>query len=111
MTDQELKARIMGEVGRIYWLRKAINYLTIKLYALGILSVGLLSTVSVQNVIANMPPLADVAAVARFMLSAVVNTEVIVQILFMGALVVAALFVADIVRQLANLRQPHTVRA
>lgn len=93
-----LEQNVMARVRRIYYLRKLTGPTALKAYALGALVVWLASLVSLVNVFANMPSLATPLSLVRFFASAVLQTEVAVQAVLVGAVVLAGLMVRDIVR-------------
>lgn len=93
----------MARVRRIYYLKKVVNPLMLKLYGVGVLSVGVASLVSVKNVLANMPALTDVGSMYTFTASAILHTEASVQL----ALGVLAVFVVFILRD-ATKNFSHT---
>jgi hypothetical protein len=94
----ELEQKIMKQVTRTYYLKKVFNPLMFKIYALGIAFVGISSLVSVSNVFKNMPSLLDFGSVFRFVNSAIVNTELTVQLVLGVAVVIGVLLIRDTIK-------------
>jgi len=107
MQNVELTKRIMRRVYFVHVLRSVLSPLSLKAYAFGLFSVGIVSLVSLSNVIANMPQLGDLAGLSGFLLVAFANTEVAVQLLALGILVAFVLLVRD---ALNSFRQPISIR-
>ena len=97
-TQKELKMSIMGRIYVAYALRRVFRSSTIRaLLSVGSLA-GILSFVSVLNVLKNMPSLRNPSELYSFSLSALYNTEIAVQ-LSIGILFVAVLwFTRDMIR-------------
>ena len=88
----------MSHVRRIYYLRKLTGPTALKAYAFGALAIWLASLVSVVNVLTNMPSLSAPGSLLRFLASAVLQTELAVQALLVGAFVLLLLIVRDMMR-------------
>jgi len=87
---------VMSRVHRIHALRRVFGPTALKLYGLGVFALGLFSTVSVANVVANTPsaPLAS----ARYLLHALAQTDVLVQVLVLGIMLSAVMLARDLFR-------------
>lgn len=94
----QLKKKIMRRVYFSYFLQRVFNSFTLKAYALVFFAGVIVSQVSMTNVLANMPRLTEVNALYRFSASAFLNTEFIIQILSVGALIVIFLLLKDITK-------------
>lgn len=89
---------VMARVRRIHTIRRFMHPTLLKVYG-GVLLMGVLaSTVSLANIFANMSSLATPAQVVRFIVAAVTHTEVVVQIITGGVVVLCILLVRDIVK-------------
>lgn len=86
---------------RIHYLKRIINPLMLKVYALVLGGAGMLSLVSIKNVFINMPPLFEAESVYRFLISALRDTELPVQVILVVLFVCAALLIRDAVRNFA----------
>ncbi len=87
----------MRRVYTMYVLRRAMSNRALKIYiALASLG-GTLSLVSVTNVVKNMPDLFDMNAWYDFALSAVGNTEFLVQACLAAALVALVALMAEFI--------------
>ena len=87
---------VMKRVRRVHFLRQYINRTTLKLYGAGILAGTLAGVVSISNVFANMPSLTTPGHIAQFFMNAVMHTELMVQALVVGLVIVTALTIYDI---------------
>ena len=91
----------MNRIRRIYYIRKVVNPLALKIYTLSFALIGLSFLVSVKNVIANMPSLLDINSIYTFTSSAFLYTEPSVQIILAIAGVSLLWLIRDIVRNIA----------
>jgi hypothetical protein len=89
---------VMARVHRIYLMRRFFNPITLKVYGATVLFGTLVSLVSVVNVYANMPSFRAPKALLTFSYRAVINTEVLVQLLLIGFVMVIGLGVRDILK-------------
>jgi len=96
--DTQLKKKIMRRVYFTYFLRKVFNPFAIKIYTIVSFAGFIASQVSLVNVVANMPSMTNIDALYRFSTSAFLNTEFVVQLLSVGALVTIFLLLKDIVK-------------
>ncbi len=101
----------MKRIRRIYYLKKVINPLMMKVYALLVLTLGIGSLVSVQNVIANMPSFAELGSVYRFSVNAFLYTELPVQIVVGATFIIALLLLRDAAKNFFTTPQPERVQA
>ena len=97
MEANVLKKKIMRRVYAVYVLRKVINRFSLKCGALILFAVGVISVVSVTDVIANMPYLLDTAALFYFSKYAFMNAEMTVQVLLLGTTVFMVWLAKDLV--------------
>ena len=87
MEANVLKKKIMRRVYTTYVLRIIINRFSLKCAALVFFAVGVISVISVTDVLANMPNLLDTAALFYFSKYAFMNAETSVQMLLLGTTV------------------------
>ena len=86
MEANILKKKIMRRVYTTYALRLIINRFSLKCTALVFFMVGVVSVVSVTDVLANMPNLLDTVALFYFSKYAFMNAGLLVQALFLGTI-------------------------
>ena len=84
MEANILKKKIMRRVYAMYALRLVINRFVLKCAALIFLGVGVVSVISVTDVLANMPHLLDTMALFYFSKYAFMNAELSVQAFLLG---------------------------
>lgn len=89
---------VMARVRRIYLMRRLFNTTTIKVYGAVVLLGALASVVSITNVYANMPSFMSPKEMFTFSFRAVLNTEVLVQLLLVSFVMVIGLTVRDILK-------------
>jgi hypothetical protein len=89
---------VMARVRRIYLMRRLFNTTTLKVYGAVVLFGALASVVSVASVFANMPSFTAPKEVFTFSFRAVLNTEVLVQLLLVSFVMVVGLTVRDILK-------------
>lgn len=95
--NTQLKKKIMRRIYFTFFLRKVFNPLATKMYVLASF-VGFIATqVSLVNVVANMPNVTNIGALYIFSTSAFLNTEFVIQLLFVGMLSATFLLLKDIV--------------
>lgn len=99
----------MKRVERIHYLKRIINPLMLKMYGLLLATAGMLSLVSIKNVLLNMPSFFDMPNTYHFFVSALQDTELSVQAIFAVLCVLVVLFVRDAVRNL-TLHTPYAAR-
>lgn len=107
MTDDFIvHSRIMRRVRRVYYLRKIFHPAAVKAYAGGALLLGVLSLVSVMDVIANIP--AGTGAPLYYVMNAFLHTEIVVKVAVVAFAVIAGLLIRDIAHM---AKSPHFARA
>lgn len=94
MKNNTLSQRIMRRVYVVYMLRRATSPTALRIYSLLALFVGIVSLVSVGNVIANLPA-EGFFSFYDFSMYAFMHTELVVQLLVVGALVFSLWLVRD----------------
>lgn len=101
----KIKENVMRRVQMIRTFRPLVSDLSaaIVLFLLALYGIG--NEVWVAQVVANMPPLLDIAAVTRFVVAAFANTELIVQVCAVLALLAAVWTARGVARSLAELIQ------
>jgi len=109
MTNNKLKKRIMRRIYVLFVLRKLINAKAMKAYTVTGFIYGVLSLVSIGNIVANMPQISDLSGLLTFVLYALTHTEFVVQILIFGTLAVSLWLVKDIAQE--SKVAPHFGRA
>ena len=84
---ESIQKRTMRRVIAVYYLKKVINMVTLKIGILTLTALAFGSLVHVAAVFNNMPQLTDVGALLQFSLAAFFNTGVVVQgiVLALGA--------------------------
>lgn len=97
----------MRQVWGIYILRQLTSP-ALRLGALCVIAVALVSSVSIKNVLANAVATSGLSGLARFSLYAVLDTTVFVQILLFLALALALWFTVDAVRTAIFTRSMQT---
>ena len=97
MEANVLKKKIMRRVYAMYVLRLIINRFALKCVALVFFTVGVVSIVSVTDVLANMPYLLDTAALFYFSKYAFMNAELTVQAFLLGITVFMMWLAKDLV--------------
>jgi len=100
-----LEQKVMARVRRMYYIRKAVSPTALKMYTLVGTALGLVSLVSVTNVIANMPSPLSMLNFFSFFSSAFRNTEATVQVLFAGLCVFTALVLRDVFQAVRGVNQ------
>lgn len=83
----------MRRIFILYLYHRMTSPLCIKSYLLMLSLAGLMAFVSIESVMANMPPLHDVTHVTLYSLKAFVQTELPVQVMTVVALAMAAAMV------------------
>ncbi|MBL7045768.1 MAG: hypothetical protein ISR99_01940 [Parcubacteria group bacterium] len=102
MNEKELENKIMRRVTRMYYLKKVINPVMLKLYALAVVAGITTTLVSVKSIVANMPSLFDVGNLVYFSKYALTHTELSVQVTVALAGVVAVLIIKDSIVKLTH---------
>lgn len=97
MEANVLKKKIMRRVYTMYVLRLIINRFALKCVVLLFFAVGVVSVVSVTDVLANMPSLLDTAALFYFSKYAFMNAELTVQTLLFGTTVFMMWLAKDLI--------------
>lgn len=95
-----LKKRIMRRIYTVYALRYVLSRTAFKVYAAVALLFGIKIFVHVAAVAENMPDLNNVAGLYNFTASAVVNTELAVQLIVFGTAALAVWIMRDAVRNI-----------
>lgn len=95
--DMTLRHEIMKKVRTIFLLRRGALPFAVFLAA----SVIVTSTVSVFNVIANMPDIIDIQAVVRFFVAAFAHTDIVIK----SALVAGLVFLVLTLRGLIEIKR------
>ena len=81
---ETIKARVMRRVVAVYYLRKILNWTTLKLGILGMLTLAFGSLVHVAAVFDNMPAVTDINGLYHFGSQAFIHTDVMVQGAILG---------------------------
>lgn len=93
----DFKTETMRRIYFIWAIRYILNPVTIKIAAIAIITWQLFTRVSIITIFQNWRTMgADLAATFRFLESAFLNTEAMVQLLTLGVGILAALLVYDI---------------
>ncbi len=100
MTTNKLKIRVMRRVYVLFFARKAVGATAMKIYTLLLSSVGIVSLVSVGNIVSNMPniPQSSASEVFSFVFYALTHTEFVVQLLIVATLTAVLWLTRDIIR-------------
>lgn len=99
MESVELRERILRRIWRVYYLRKVLNPVALKAYALALLVGGTASLVSLPNIAANVLELRGLAEAAAYLSAAIANAEVAVQALALAIAAVVVFLVRDVARR------------
>lgn len=86
----EIEQKVMASVGAIYLGRKFTSMTAIKLYVLCVSLIAITSLVSVPDVVSNLMQV-SVGDVGTFLVAAILNTKLLVQI---GLLIGCAVFIS-----------------
>ncbi len=97
-SSEQLKREIMGRVYMGYVLRLVWSFATLRLAVILGSVVGIVSSVSIRHVLQNMPSPTNVPAAYNFMSSAVLNTELAVQLSLMAIIVIGLFTIVQMVR-------------
>lgn len=97
----------MRRVWGIYLMRQAGSPV-LRIGALGVIALALVSSVSIKNVIANALSTSGVTGLARFSFTALADTSLVVQLLTILALALVAWFVADTIHTTLFTRSMRT---
>lgn len=95
---QSVKREVMRRVYVVFFLRKVVKPFMVKMGSVAALVLAATAFVSVQNVLGNMPSPAEFAAFGKFMLSAFLNTQLIVQAITLALAVLAVFAIRDLTR-------------
>ncbi len=96
--DQILKEKIMLRVRFIHNVKAVGRLLLARVALLATLVAAAGFFVSIPNVLKNMPSILDVSNVARFSLTAFLNTKLAIQIIAIGTIVLLFYIARDIVK-------------
>lgn len=88
-----IKVQVMKRVRAVFLLRKTLAPFVFLVGA----AVLIVSTVSVSNVISNMPVLSDVSALTKFFVAAIAHTDVIVKSALVAGLIMLLLVLKGLV--------------
>lgn len=91
-----IKVQVMKRVKTIFIIRRALTPFVFLVGATGVV----VSTVSVSNVISNMPVMSDIAAVARFFAAAFAHADVIVKCALVAGLVLLLLVLKGLIESI-----------
>jgi hypothetical protein len=98
MGTLQLHRRIMRRVRYIYLLRKVFNPVALRAYSCAVLVLITATLVSMSNIFANVPAVTDMNAFYGYVSYAFMHTELIVQILTVGIVVITLYLLRDIAR-------------
>ncbi len=93
---QPLRSKIMGGIYAVYLLRKAYSATAIKAYVLGISLGAMAFAVSLAHIVENALRVKGITGLFDFAASAVLNTEMSVQLLLITAALAFVLMVRDL---------------
>ena len=100
----------MRRVHIVYSVRRLGSPLAIKMEALAALAAASALLVSVQNILANMPSVTHLGEFAQFHVSAFLQTELAVQALFAGILMLVYFIARDVKTSFKKRRSLEFVR-
>lgn len=101
-----IKVQVMKRVRTIFIIRRAFTPFVFLVGATGVV----LSTVSVSNVISNMPVMYDITAVAKFFAVAFAHTDVIVKCALVAGLVLLLLVLKGLIESIRlTSERPETL--
>lgn len=104
MSHEEQKNYIMRRVRFIFRVRQFVTPVTVKVAFVAVLAVVGSAFVSVQSVLLNMPSVENVSEFLRFLSSAFVKTEFIVQAVVLATALIGVLVLRDLIRNVRNVR-------
>lgn len=96
MNDTLLQKKIMRRVCWTCYLRRVINPISVKIYAIIAVVIAIVLNVSLQSVIENTAHITNISGLYSFYIAAFVNTEVFVQSLIVGGVVLSLWLLKDI---------------
>jgi|GEM_PF-4981892 len=105
MEDKSrMRREIMLRVRFLHVLKRALRPLAIELALCAVVLYGVGKYVFVAKVIENAPDLSRVYDVSTFFFRAFFNTEAVVQLLVLGAIMATAFVMRDLARAIIGLR-------
>jgi uncharacterized protein involved in cysteine biosynthesis len=97
-TKSALETEVMNRVRSVYIMRNFVRPLLVKSVLLCGIIVAISFTVSIPDVIKNMSNLSEFAQYLSFISAAFIKTEFLVQIILLATIVLAFLFVKDVIK-------------
>jgi hypothetical protein len=101
--QSDIEKKVMASVGTIYAARKLTGVTAVRLYVLCASLIAIATLVSVPDVIANLMQV-RLGDTGTFVLSAILNTKLLVQLAVFMSVVVGAWFALDIMRPPSDRR-------
>lgn len=98
MNNSILKNRIMRRIYFVYYAKRLLSPVAIRLYLAAALLGGILSTVSVSNVFKNAFGTTGFYSFSHFFSYAFMNTGLIVQVLLIAAVLYSLFITRDLVK-------------
>ena len=98
VANTQLKKRIMRRVYIVSVIGRIFHPTVLKSVILAVFMVMGSILVSVPNVINNMPVSTDISASFSFIMNALVRTDVLVQIIFLGSAILTVWLIKDALR-------------
>jgi hypothetical protein len=99
--QSKIEQQVMAAVGTTYMARQLVSATAIKLYVCALALFALARLVWVERVFANLSE-ASVGHVAQFILSAVINTDVLVQVALLALVVTGLSLMRDLLRTIPS---------
>lgn len=88
-----IKVQVMNKVRTVYFLRRTLAPFIFLVGA----AVVIASTVSVSNVISNMPVVSDISALTKFFVAAIAHTDVVVKSALVAGLIMLLLVLKGLI--------------
>lgn len=98
MNDSILKKRIMRSIYFVYYAKRLLSPVAIRLYLAAALLGGILSTVSIGNVFKNAISTTSISSFSSFFSYAFMNTGLIVQVLLISVVAYSLFITRDLVK-------------
>lgn len=104
-TDEQIRKHVMRRVWAMYWARE-LKKPAPRIALLGALTIGLASSVSIANVVMNVPYVSGFSGMAAFFVTAFVSTTAAVQAMTVALLGSVGWFIADAFRKVRTAVLP-----
>jgi len=107
MENLKLQKKTMRRVYAVYVLKNILNPLAVKVYALAVFAVWASIYVSAGNVFANAKNISGFSGAFDFSLSAITQTEFVVQAIVLAVVILVAFLIRDIAKNIIQTNIAH----